>query len=363
MTIGSAGQPSVVRPKALALQIAGFTDKLGYTLRSVARSISRDTQEGETGEEESDVKKKQKKKKEMSSRLSLSDSEGGESSSLPGLRHPSRFLGFAIGGVSGPLSSVHTHLQPKRKLLTVIDTTHVESSSIKLPHTGVEIGSTRIDRSHTNQVQQHTTDIDVDYQTAKLHGIGLGATVKNTSSSPIFSPVRSSSSEDEAPQDEEEEKATKRDNDEDAIETHPVLSSSSSSSTFEPEHRPLLEECFLQVALDSLRTGLRVATFNRPPSRQASSRALEILLHPYIPVEKLYEGLLKLEKDFGIHEGDREGLKRLLHEVREWAKKIWKNIYIEGLIQVNYNYNKQKECRRGVGSCCGRTPSGARRYI
>lgn len=237
-----------------------------------------------------------------------------------------RGLGVATESASPlPLSSVHTHNQPAKDILTTTNTTRVVSAHVKLPGVGggVEFGKTNIDRSQVRQIQRnHTTAPNGEYDTREAERVkSFGAvvgTLTRLSPSSSFSPSSAVRSSTEEP-----------------AGSHPPFTADrrrkvSSPSALE-EVPSLLEECFLKAALESLKTRLRVAAFSRPPSHQASARALEALLHPYIPVHQLYRGLLDLEKELQINE---KGLLPLLTEVQDWSRKIWRSIYVEGLVQV-----------------------------
>ncbi|PFH35633.1 hypothetical protein BESB_052840 [Besnoitia besnoiti] len=91
---------------------------------------------------------------------------------------------------------------------------------------------------------------------------------------------------------------------------------------------PLLAKRFFELALDNMRTGLRVAAFNRTPFRQANDAVLELIMDPYVPPHKMYAALIQMESDAGSPDA-------LFEEVKAWANRFLKEAFIQGLVQGN----------------------------
>nr|CEL75368.1 TPA: M16 family peptidase, putative [Toxoplasma gondii VEG] len=92
--------------------------------------------------------------------------------------------------------------------------------------------------------------------------------------------------------------------------------------------KPLLEKRFFRLAFDQLRTDLRVATLNRTPLAQANDAVLELIMHPHVPVHKMYAALFEMEKNHPT-------LDAIFEEVADWGVKLWNEAAVEGLVQGN----------------------------
>ncbi|CBZ53888.1 putative M16 family peptidase [Neospora caninum Liverpool] len=251
VTLGSPTLPTVKRQKVLTLYAAGFSDKLDYFFRAVAKN------------------------------LAAAESASDENRTSPS---PTA-LGVTVS--HGLRQAVHSKITLPSSVLSSVHSSRLDSTAVRFPGGGGLARRTLL-HSQITTLQQKPASVALTVMRSPITNVGI--------------PVSRSRQGGDT-------------------------GSAAAGGSFTGE-KPLLEKRFVKLALDSLRTQLRVTTFNRSPLRQANDAVLELVMHPYIPVHKVYAAFLEMEKEYRT-------LDTIFEEVADWGKKIWNEAAIEGLVQGN----------------------------
>lgn len=101
--------------------------------------------------------------------------------------------------------------------------------------------------------------------------------------------------------------------------------------------KPFLPVHFIKATWEWMEVAARVAAANRTPAQQANDALGQFISSPCFDPKQVLEGVESLKalyiKETGTTD-DSQWLRKLYEDVVEWGRGIWKEVHVEGLIQV-----------------------------